>query len=262
MSLGLNAAYLGDPTEGQHCMERALGLLRELGDRFGIARCLLSLGVIFDLQENYEQARAAYEESLALRRQIGDRRGIALCLANLAGTEMQLAHCARARELAAESLAMRQEMADRRGIAFCLALIGYLACKQGRFADALDPYTRSLKLHQEVGDRSGTADCLYGLAHVRLGLGQPYRAACVLAAIWAFRDDITKDFRPGFEQAIAGARSQLGDAVFEQAWAQGAGWPLDQAIAYALESSTAIGSAPTAPSSASRPARVGAGTDA
>lgn len=42
-----------------------------------------------------------------------------------------------------------------------------------------------------------------------------------------------------YERYLAAARSQLGDAAFADAWAEGSNWPLEQGIAYALENTDA-----------------------
>jgi tetratricopeptide (TPR) repeat protein len=238
MGLGLPTALLGNLVEGRDWIERALTLMRGLGDQGGLARCLVTLGAVWDAAEEWEQACAVYEESLALYRQIGDRLGTAQCLANMASTYGRVGDYARARELLAESLAARQDMGDRRGIAECVIRFAYLAFKQGRFAEALDGYTRCLKLFQELGNRNGIAICLYSFAVIYPSLDQPYRAACLLGATSVVSHDmydLTGQYQAQFDEAVARARSQLGDATFEQAWAQGAGWPLDQAITYALE---------------------------
>ncbi len=247
MGLGVSMAMLGNVAEGRDWSERALALIRALDDPGGLARFLDNLGLVLDVAKEWEQARAAYEESLALHRQIGDRYGTAHCVGNLGSNYLQMGDYARARELLAESLAMRQEMGDKRGVAFCLVLLGLLALEQSRWTEALDLYTRGLKLGQELGERNNIAICLSSIARVCLGLGQPYPAACLLGATSAVSQgihDYTGLYQAQFDQAVARVRAQLGDAAFDQAWAQGAAWPLAQAIAYALEAPADTGSAP------------------
>jgi hypothetical protein len=82
------------------------------------------------------------------------------------------------------------------------------------------------------------ADALRGLAAVALGLNQARRATLLFAASQQLVDTYQlrqpKADRVEFEQNLAGARDQLGEAAFGVAWAEGRGMTLDEAVALAL----------------------------
>jgi tetratricopeptide (TPR) repeat protein len=81
-------------------------MLRELGNRFGIALWLFDLGEVCRAQEDYEEAQALYRESLAISRQQGSRRLIVRNLEGLAAVAIEQARYQRAARLhgAAEGL--------------------------------------------------------------------------------------------------------------------------------------------------------------
>src|SRR4029079_2482659 len=64
------AVEQGEYVTGRALHEQNLAILREIGDKEGIARTLESLGTISWLQSRYAEARALYEESLSIRREM------------------------------------------------------------------------------------------------------------------------------------------------------------------------------------------------
>jgi hypothetical protein len=70
-------------------------------------------------------------------------------------------------------------------------------------------------------------------------LGRRGRAAQLFGAVWTARerDDypVTEFERPDYEAAIANARSAIGDAAFDEAFAKGQAMTVEQILAFALE---------------------------
>ena len=64
--------------------------------------------------------------------------------------------------------------------------------------------------------------------------GEPVRAAHLWGSSEALREaigtPIAPVYRPGYQQAVAAARSQLGEEDFATAWAQGRNMSPEQAI--------------------------------
>jgi tetratricopeptide (TPR) repeat protein len=78
------------------CYEQSLEMAQELGDRAGVARSLLQLGILHQAQREYPQARQHYEQSLEIERELGDRVGVARCLGQMGLQEEQEGHLERA----------------------------------------------------------------------------------------------------------------------------------------------------------------------
>src|SRR5262249_29868054 len=58
-------------------LEQGLAILREVGDRNGVALSLTSLGNLANAQGDYASARSCLSESLSIQREIGHPKGIA-----------------------------------------------------------------------------------------------------------------------------------------------------------------------------------------
>jgi non-specific serine/threonine protein kinase len=68
---GALAFFQGDYPAARALLEESLAILRELGDRFGIAVSLSNLGNVAYGQSDYLAGKAMYEESLAIHRELG-----------------------------------------------------------------------------------------------------------------------------------------------------------------------------------------------
>jgi hypothetical protein len=78
-----------------------------------------------------------------------------------------------------------------------------------------------------------------GLAGVAAAEGQPERAARLLGAAQALIENTDAVIGPAerieVERDLSAVRTQVGEATFTSAWAEGRAMTLEQAIAYALE---------------------------
>ena len=90
-----------------------------------------------------------------------------------------------------------------------------------------------------MGHKLGIAGCLQELARVAGGLGQPGRAALLLAAAAALVDGCGAAIPPSgrriLDHQAAALRASLGEEVFAHAWARGGAMPMEEAITFALQ---------------------------
>jgi non-specific serine/threonine protein kinase len=206
-----------------------------------MAASLNILGAVAIDEGDFASARALHEESLAIVRQLGNRLGIANSLSNLGVVAYEQSDFVRARALYEESLAIERELGNSGGIATSLSDLGALAHKQGDYAAAGALRRESLMIRRELGDRRGMAYSLEGLAETSVTvLGSSRRAARILGAAERLREQIGTPLPPielpQYDMKVASARAALGDDVaFDRAWQEGRALTLDEAIALALE---------------------------
>ena len=105
---------------------------------------------------------------------------------------------------------------------------------------AKESYAESLRLMwQYVGRAYETAACLEGLARVAAMQDRPERAAWLLGASAALRDEtgtpLTPIARADHDHASEAAREALGEVPFETAWTAGNETPFEASITTALE---------------------------
>src|SRR3712207_2288443 len=145
-----------DPTEGEGLLEGAVATLRELGDRWGLAFALLSLGGAKLFRDLPDEAVPLLEESVALARSAGTEVVLGNALVNLG-----LAHIAR-----------------------------------GDVDTAHRVLTEAFERSRAVDSRETTVRALAGLAAGTVAAGEPERAARPAGAAGGIRRSIGADVFP------------------------------------------------------------------
>jgi non-specific serine/threonine protein kinase len=236
---GILTYYQGDYPAARALYEESLAIRREVADRLGIAASLSNLGIVTLNQGDYPAAKALFEESLAIRRELGDRFGIAVSLSNLGYALLNQGDYPAARAPLEESLAICRELGDRFVSALALSNLGYVALNHGDYPAARALLEESLEIRRKLGDRSGIPYSLEGLAAVVASLLGSLRAARIWGASERWRAEIGAPLPPCerscYDRLVAAARIASGDeAAFDNAWQEGRGLTLDQAIDLAL----------------------------
>jgi predicted ATPase/DNA-binding XRE family transcriptional regulator/Flp pilus assembly protein TadD len=147
----------------------------------GMAYALWNLSVRAAEELNLHQRKALMEESLALFQEVGDKFGIAQCLPSIGDIALVVdGDYERGRALTEEGLAQYEEIGDKDGIANTLGSLGYLAFHHGDYQQATKRFESSLVLFQEVRNKYGLIGTLYGLAQAAIAQGRYEKAITVL----------------------------------------------------------------------------------
>ena len=162
--LGILAQEQGDYEEAGREYQRALEILKEVGDRAGMASSYHQLGMLAQEQGDYGEARREYGRSLEIKEEVGNRAGMASSYHQLGMLAQNQGDYGEARREYERSLAIEEEVGDRAGMARSYHQLGMLAQDQGDYGEARREYERSLAIEEEVGNRAGIA-----LSHGQLG---------------------------------------------------------------------------------------------
>lgn len=119
--------------------------------------------------------------------------------------------------------------------------LAHLLRQRGEFDEARAMYRQTLPEWLELGNRGAVAHQFECLAAVALNRSQPERAARLLGAAHALRNELNSEMapneRPDFEATLAELRLNLDEAPLQAAWSKGERMGLQSAVAYALEES-------------------------
>jgi DNA-binding SARP family transcriptional activator/predicted ATPase len=158
-----------DRNEARRLFEQALALYQAVGDRWGMANTLASLGGVAWNLGDYQEARRWHEESLAIRQSLGDQRGIAASLMAVGSTALSQGRLDDAEQLVRKGCALHQEIGDQRGIADGLRHLGVALLALGKLAEASSLLKRCVAIYTDLGFQFGLEVAMLGDAQAHLG---------------------------------------------------------------------------------------------
>lgn len=221
------------------CFETSIRISTELNDRYTTAHAHWSWGWLELNQENFARAAELFESSLALGRAQQNNFVIAYSLLTLGRLASRQQNYPQAIRLLDEALRLFRAANIRDGITWTLRELGRLAVYTGEYLQAREMLTEGLQFSNAMSKRSATSECLDAFAALAAAQGKFTRAARLQAASIALMQTsgiaIMNLQRRDQEQRMADLQSQMQEADFAQASAQGRAMTWEQAIAYALE---------------------------
>jgi predicted ATPase/DNA-binding SARP family transcriptional activator len=154
-TLAIHSGALEDAAEAERMLQESLAVFEAIGDRWGIARCLLWSGLAVFAQHG--EAKRRLQKSLALCREIGDRRGEGFAIFALGELTHVSAAYEEARQYFHESLTIARQVGNRWGVEIGLDYLGYVIRELGDYAEARRLHLESLAVARQTGDRLGVA---------------------------------------------------------------------------------------------------------
>ncbi|MDQ3856059.1 MAG: NB-ARC domain-containing protein, partial [Chloroflexota bacterium] len=242
IGVGLISLFQGDYAPATEWLQESKGIYAGLGDHNGVAAALTDLGYIAAFQQDHARSLEIQSELNALRPQLTDQHVVAYMLIFMGLVAANEVDIDRSRVLHEESLALFRKLGDRQGICWCLTNLGLISIAMGDLPRAAVILRENLALARQVGDQQSGQYSFLGLATVSLLQGQPERAVRLWAAAEAARESTGLHLHPlvrsrtGYDESVAAAREQLGQATFETLWAEGRTMTPERATAFALES--------------------------
>ena len=223
----------------------ALAIYQRLGDRQGEFDALNSLGNLRSQAGDTAEARRIREEVLPIARDLQDQASIATALGNLALTLLSEYDASSAMPLLEESLVHMDAVGDTIGKAGVNATLGGALLLLGEHAQAAARLSKSISLQREVFTTEFLPPTLDVLAGLALMTGDPTTAARRLGAAVAIRRavgrGVGRDEEGWAAPTESGARGELGDDAFEQAFEEGRRLSLADAFDFAeREASAAV----------------------
>jgi predicted ATPase/DNA-binding CsgD family transcriptional regulator len=229
-------------------LERLSGELMEIsrevgGDALAEANANLGYGLVATQRGDFETARKHLGRTPPLFRE-ADEDGQAAQMHSLFGTVLLLeGDHEGARLRFEEGLALGRSTGDRMSTCIALFSLAQLALARGDYGEASRWFAEGIAPSLEVGDRGNIAHILEGLGIVAGARGEPLRAARLLGASEALISAIGlrgHTYYQMFDHALyervrVEVGTQLGEAGFEAALAEGRDMPTEQAVTYALE---------------------------
>ena len=242
IGLGVLRILSGDKARAQVLFEQALALFRRLGDKRGIAIATGYLGHLAALRGDYGKAGKLLTESLAPLQELKDDVTIALMHNFLGQVRLSGEDNDTAARLFSQGLDAARRVPDRFPLLISLYDLARSSQAREDLAGAAGFLREGLSVASDAGDESSVGYYLQRLASLARQRDDPDRAVRLLAAAdallqasgtgWLLAYAATA---PSDDDILPGLRSRMGDATFQQAWAQGAAMGRQRAVEYALQ---------------------------
>jgi tetratricopeptide (TPR) repeat protein len=187
------------------------------------------------------RARAYHEEAYREALAIGENWILSFALNNLGEVARTQGQYDLARKYYDECVALLRDTGDNGDLARFVHSLGYVAQHEGDYERAESQFRKSLKMFRQLGNRRGMAECMAGLAGLKARQGQAEWGAVMLSAAetvlkftggaWWPADRVEVEANQDY------IRNALGEAQLAAAQAKGRAMTLEQALAFASESS-------------------------
>jgi len=210
---------LGALDELEQAAAQHLALVREAGDGRLLGRALTNAAVAAGTRGELARARALGEESVALLRTVEGTWELCLALLNLGLTLSLSGDAAGARNRYEEGLELARAAGERQNLSRALGNLASSCFEEKDYAQARRLEVEAASVAAELGDQELVASCIFGLAKTALAEEQADLAARLLGAAESLRNRravaVQGQSVEDWDQAMAGARSRLGDAFDE-----------------------------------------------
>jgi len=236
--LGGVAHETGDYTRAIALNEERFHIEQELDNKQGMAASLVDQAAALSAAGSHEQAMLAAAESVALAWQLGDPSRMGGFIMFQGDVARQAGAHAQALACYGECLTMAQEADNWRLGAWAQHNLGIVTHLQHESVKAAAWFRASLVQFHSHDDRQGIAACLAGLAATRYTAGRTTQAVQLLGVAEALLEIAVYPLEPihraEYDRTVAAIQTQLDEAAFAAAWAEGRAMTLEQAIAFAL----------------------------
>jgi predicted ATPase len=189
------------------------------------------------LSGDLEGARAGYAALRQLAREVGDREVEAFATINLGGAETNLGDLRAGLRHSTEAAELFRELERDSGFAAALGNCGWNALGLEEWALAEDSFRQALAISNRLGAKPRIATQAVGLAAALVAKREQERAAQLLGAAAALRDELEIGLSDAFEEqiherAVADAQAALGEEAFAAAWARGHAMRAEDIVAF------------------------------
>ena len=212
----------------------------DAGDAEGVGFADYLLAITRYRQGNLANADRLYREALVPLRAAGNDQLANQVLLGIAQVARDRGNLDLATATYDEAKRREEAIGNRFGQALACYGCGTAAHGRGDLPVALARYRESLRYWHEIGDKGSVAVCLEGIAGAVCARDDARRAALLLGAAQALREEarspIPDRVLASYGGVVASVHACLGPAPFAEAWLAGRALPLDAAVAEAWRS--------------------------
>ncbi|MEV0719160.1 tetratricopeptide repeat protein, partial [Asanoa sp. NPDC050611] len=232
---GSIAFITGQHARGRTQLEKALPLLREVGDEDATARAAGMLGQLALARGDYDLARELLEETKQISERLGEDWMIALYYARLGLVPLNEGDYAAAVDQFADGLRIARKTNDHLGEVVALYSLAVATVAGGDLETSTRYLESGLRVSAAARDEAGVALYLEALSDLAARQGVAERAVRLAAAARKLQTVTSAAWMRAYVPAWPNGHRDLDTRAHPRAWAEGTADNLASAVAYALE---------------------------
>jgi predicted ATPase/DNA-binding CsgD family transcriptional regulator len=238
-SAGHIASYMNDMPRSKKLLRQAVELYQQNRDELNAAWALVYFGLAsMENPKEVQQGINLCTQVLAQFRNLDDKPGLAFTL-NVLGELARIQNDYKAAQRYYEdSLSLVEETGERQREAMLFNNLSFVAYQQQNYRLALELSQKALRLAHQLKNDFRQSCFIATVAGPTAALGDPERAARLLAASYARFEALGFNHaavdQKEFKLYEAATRNQLGDEEFLEAWQSGLTMTLREAVPLAL----------------------------
>ena len=148
--LGANFYSLGKYSKANEHNQKALAILKDIGDREAMARTYLNQGTVEYKVGNFVKARGYFEKAIAISKEIANGNVKAAGCLNLGGLLIDQAEYDRGEEYIKSALTLSEAVGDIEKQFHSLMIIAHLRMKEGNIREAISYFLSAIEKIEEM----------------------------------------------------------------------------------------------------------------
>lgn len=188
---------------------------RRIGDRFGEAYIMFSLGMAHMQRRQPQESLAYFEQSSAIQQEIGDRLGESQSLTGQGQTHLRLRQLTEAQFCLENAHIIAHELGVVTNEAFILHVLGHVYIELNQPERAADHLARAIGMLREIDNRAAEIDASLNLSEAQRELGHIAEAETTIRRTLEMAADAHDDVATAYAMMELG-RTQLADDHAEE----------------------------------------------
>ena len=169
---GIVKSMMGKSAEAIEDLYVNIRLAKQLGYKDTEANTLNAIASIYRRMKDYSSALRLNNEAHAIFEELGDKRGMAQCILNSANVYVEQNQLRKAQEFMEDGLALSLEIDDKYMIEYCYLNLGNLMIELEEWESAEPYFEKSLALGKQLNHSKVQGECHLGLGTLLLEIGR------------------------------------------------------------------------------------------
>jgi predicted ATPase/class 3 adenylate cyclase len=228
----------GNYSQMKKICKESVAIAQEANDKHETALALELLGFASVVEGDLEDGISLLQQSRHIAQKEEDKWMLGFLSIDLGYAAMRKGEYSSAETIFNDGVKADREMGRKINEAYCLTFLAALKMRRGNFQEARSNLQEGARILLDAGARFGPTMSLVYFAELAKIESKPEVAARLFAAVPAICRTAGITLWPieraALDRSVAELRTQLSEASFNAAWAEGGAMTLEQAVAYAV----------------------------